>query len=1192
MAKHLRLLIVEDSESDAALAVRLLSKAGYAVRSRRVETAEEMGAALREMPWDLVIADYRLPRFDAPGALDVLQQTGLDVPFIVVSGVVGEDTAVAMMKAGTSDYLMKDRLARLAPAVERELREAEVRQERRSAERANLRLLESLRAINELAIELGGLQSPERIRAIMAERLLQISGAVAVVVSSYDEATKALVVEHAAFPPGHADLRQRVEAALGAGLIGLRVPVSVQVEQEGAFGSMPHAISSAVERELQSGELYALVLADSGQLLGTCVIVMPRTAEAVPEQVRSMLARVCSVALSRATAEEDLRASEARFSTVFHASPNPVALTRLADGTLVDINDAGTKVIGYARAEAIGKTPVGLNTWVEPLQRDRLVELVRARGEVQGFELRLRPREGPSRDLLVSAATIDIGGEPCLLTMAADITERKRAEEQYRELIENLNDVVFALDLDGTVRFASPAVRTNFGCHPANIVGRPYDELVHPEDANAVRASFERTMAGDLRPSEFRLRTASGEYRWVRTSSRPTLDGERVVGLSGVLTDMTERRQAEQAARTSEAQLAAALRLAHLGHWEYDVGKALFTFNDHFYALLRTTAEREGGYTMPAETYTRRFLPPDEAGLVASEVRKALESTDSSYAAMIEHKVIFGDGQPGYLAVRIFVVKDDQGRTVRTYGVDQDVTERRTAEEALRVSEERLRGVFQAAVDGILVADSETGHFVMANQTICDMLGYSENELLRLSVKEIHPAEALPMVMEAFRNQVAGLDSLAPSVPVRRRDGTTFIADINAVPLVMGGQSCLLGVIRDMTAIKELEAQVRQAQKMEAVGRLAGGVAHDFNNILGVVLGHCELALKRLRPDDPLHGNLKQILSGAERGAALTRQLLAFSHQQPLSPALLDLTAVVRNLTRMLERLLGEDVELVLDLGEGLRPIHADPGQVEQVVINLAVNARDAMPGGGRLVIATGEHVAMPGPPGVAVDGAGRPALVLTVTDTGHGMDETTKQHLFEPFFTTKAVGKGTGLGLSTVYGIVEQAGGHIELESERGQGTTFRVILPSAETTAAVAPAAVSRRPEEGHGETILVVEDEQGLRELVQDLIQELGYAPVVAANGGEALLAVEEQQLRPDVLITDVIMPGMNGTILADRLRRTLPDLKVLFMSGYTDVEDRTDEGRGGLQNLLHKPFHASDLANAIHDLLRGASDSRAG
>jgi PAS domain S-box-containing protein len=577
---------------------------------------------------------------------------------------------------------------------------------------------------------------------------------------------------------------------------------------------------------------------------------------------------------------------------------------------------------------------------------------------------------------------------------------------------------------------------------------------------------------------------------------------------------------------------------------------------------------------------------------VATETRKALEATDPGYSSEIEHKVVFGDGQPGYLAVRIFLVKDDQGRTVGTYGVNQDVTDRRAAEEALRASEERLRGVFQAAVDGILVANVETGRFVMANQTICRMLGYPEEELLRLGVEDIHPPEALPLVMEAFEKQVAGLDPLSSDVPVRRKDGTTFVADINAVPLVMGGRSCLLGVFRDMTAVKELEAQVRQAQKMEAVGRLAGGVAHDFNNVLGVILGHCELALKRLRRDDPLTNNLEQMLDSAERGAALTRQLLAFSRQQALSPAYLDLSAVVHDLARMLERLLGEDIELELSLAEDRAPVHADPGQIEQVIINLAVNARDAMPGGGRLLIATSRHAAASGSPEIVGDGPARATVVLTVTDTGCGMDETTKQHLFEPFFTTKEMGKGTGLGLSTVYGIVEQAAGRIEFESELGRGTTFRVILPSAERATATEPTPTRRQAEEGRGETILVVEDEEGLRTLVQDLLQDLGYTPVVAANGGEALLAVEEQHLRPEVLITDVVMPGMSGTTLADRLRRTLPDLKVLFMSGYSDVEDRADEAHGGLQNLLHKPFHAADLARAVDDVLRDGSGDQTG
>jgi two-component system cell cycle sensor histidine kinase/response regulator CckA len=472
--------------------------------------------------------------------------------------------------------------------------------------------------------------------------------------------------------------------------------------------------------------------------------------------------------------------------------------------------------------------------------------------------------------------------------------------------------------------------------------------------------------------------------------------------------------------------------------------------------------------------------------------------------------------------------------------------QRRQAEEALRASEERFRAVFDATVDGILVADRESGALVMANGALCHMLGGSEAELLRLGLRDIHAPEELPAVIVSLRDRVADGAAVARNVSMTRRDGAPFVADVSVVPVVIDGRDCLLGVYRDMSALREMEAQMRQAQKIEAIGRLAGGVAHDFNKILGVILGHTELGLRSLRDDGPLRANPDQIRASAEKAAALTRQLLVFSRKEPLETRALDLNAIVRNLGRMLDRLIGDDVELRVSLGSNLGAIVADPGQIEQVVINLAVNARDAMPDGGRITIATWEEDVTGSPDCAGFDGPAA-CVVLSVADTGCGMDDTVRQHIFEPFFTTKDAGKGTGLGLSTVYGIVQQAGGCVAVESEVNRGTTFRVYLPRSSDKPEPSFSKESHAPTLGRGETVLVVEDSASLRDVVRDILER----PVVAVNGGEALLLVEETGLRPDLLITDVVMPGINGAVLADRLRKILPGLKVLFMSGYPDL-----------------------------------------
>ncbi|MCM2270812.1 MAG: response regulator, partial [Thermoanaerobaculia bacterium] len=381
-----------------------------------------------------------------------------------------------------------------------------------------------------------------------------------------------------------------------------------------------------------------------------------------------------------------------------------------------------------------------------------------------------------------------------------------------------------------------------------------------------------------------------------------------------------------------------------------------------------------------------------------------------------------------------------------------------------------------------------------------------------------------------------------------------------------------------------LEAQFRQAQKMEAVGRLAGGVAHDFNNLLSVILGYAEVAMARDGLDDATRADVAEIRRAGESAAALTRQLLAFSRQQVLSPVVLDLNAVVAPLEPMLARLLGEDVVVRLRLAPALGRVEADAHQIEQVVMNLAVNSRDAMPDGGHLTIETADveldaayaeqHVGVE--PGHYV--------MLAISDDGHGMDAATRERLFEPFFTTKEAGKGTGLGLATVYGIVKQSGGHIWIYSESGQGTTFRIYLPR---TDGAAPAVVARPPAAPRGgdETVLVVEDQEALRQLLGRLLSAAGYRVLTASNGAEALALSAAHAGAVDLVLTDVVMPEMGGLELMARLRERHPELRVLFMSGYTEETVARHGVLDPARNFLGKPFTAAELARRVRTLLDG-------
>jgi len=411
---------------------------------------------------------------------------------------------------------------------------------------------------------------------------------------------------------------------------------------------------------------------------------------------------------------------------------------------------------------------------------------------------------------------------------------------------------------------------------------------------------------------------------------------------------------------------------------------------------------------------------------------------------------------------------------------------------------------------------------------------------------------------------------------MRTRSGERRLTEVSAELVELDGVPCILAITQDVTEAKQLEEQFRQAQKMEAVGRLAGGIAHDFNNMLSVIIGYSELLQERLETD-PARKSVDEIKKAADRAASLTRRLLAFSRQQILAPRVLNLNGVVDNLTTMLRHMIGEDIDLVFTPGPSLGSVRADPVQIEQIIMNLAVNARDAMPQGGKLVIETSnadlDVTFASSHPSV------RPGayVLLAVSDTGSGMDQDTMLHIFEPFFTTKELGKGTGLGLSTVYGIVNQSEGSIWVHSELGKGTTLQVYLPRVDE----APSVDSARPGASLGrgtETVLVVEDEEPLRILVAGILKNNGYT-VLQATDGEEALNVAKKQGHIDLLMTDVVMPGLSGSEVASRMRVLLPNLRVLYISGYTS-DLITDHGVLATNaRLLEKPFTKHSLLNKV-------------
>lgn len=765
--------------------------------------------------------------------------------------------------------------------------------------------------------------------------------------------------------------------------------------------------------------------------------------------------------LRRENAELKHHVKESRewFFETFKVSPGLIAITRIEDGKIYFINQVSADLHGIDRKKLIGSTAKEMGLWADPAQRDSVIRKIREEGGVCNYEVDFVGKNQEIRHVLFSANPVTFNGESCMLSVALDITDRKKivtalreSEERFLLITNAIDEIFYIYDAEKKVAtYISPAFERIWGYSVKKVLNNkePFIEPVHPDDRKKVLDWGPRLAAGEPVDYEYRIIRADGSLRYI---------------------------------------------------------------SDHGFPV----AEKDGKVTL-------------------------------------------------YV------------------GTGRDITKRRRAEEALKESREYLNQIINCIGDSIFVKD-RNHKIVLVNDAYCRFTGKRREEIIGTNGLEGVSEDIARSIMEdderVFESGKEGKEEGA----IADADGRErYIMTKKTLLTDKNGNKQLILVSRDISEYKKLEVQFLQAQKMEAIGILAGGVAHDFNNLLNVINGYSELLLRDLHSDSPIRTDLEHIRYAGERAAALTSQLLAFGRKQILKPEVVDLNIIITQMASMLQRLIGEDIHFTARTTPKLGLVHADPAKIQQVIMNLAVNARDAMPQGGGLVAKTA-NVDFSADDG-KTSSMMKPGsyVMLAISDTGIGMDEETKAHIFEPFFTTKEKGKGTGLGLATVYGIIKQSNGFIWVYSEPGKGTTFKIYFPRVEAGNAYDELKDEKVTGEKGTETILLVEDEEGVRSLTSRILRDQGYFVMEAGEGFEALRLAEAHSGEIHMVIADVVMPGMSGSTLVSKLETARPGIKTLYISGYTDDMIIRHGIQGSNIAFLEKPFSIYQLTAKVREVL---------
>jgi two-component system, cell cycle sensor histidine kinase and response regulator CckA len=882
-----------------------------------------------------------------------------------------------------------------------------------------------------------------------------------------------------------------------------------------------------------------------------------------------------------------------KFAKAFHASPDSVIISTLTDGRILEVNEGFESISEYSRDEAVGKTSAELNLWTIVENREKLTIALRANKPVRDIEMNFLRKSGDQFTGLVSMQNFDLDGEPCIVSVVRDITEQKLAVEalrQSREQLQALTDhssiAISWANMQGDILYSNKKFRDTYGYTLEDMpTVAHWLELAYPDpeyreilvgkwNLAIARAAKDN---GEIKPIEANIVCKDGSIRYVEVSGAILPD--RILA---VFNDLTERKRAEEELRNEKEFTETALNSQQdtFFLFEPDTGKAI-RWNRAFNNVTGYSDEEISAMAAPESYYSPEDL--QRASILTKKVLKTGLGT-------IELYLICKDGSTVPTEYNVSVIKDAEGKAKYFISIGRDVTERKRAEEALRASEANYRTLV-SHTPAVLWTTDQNGHTSFISSNVEQVYGYTAREIIasgdNLWFGRIH-SEDMASVKAAYAAMIERGKPFDIEYRIQRQDGNwIWLHDRGTRNYEIDGMLRVDGVFLDVTERKQaeeerdhLEEQLRQSQKMEAIGELAGGIAHDFNNILTAILGNAELLKMSLPADGEQAKCAEEVFKSANRATELTGQLLAFARKGKRQVTHVDIHNVATQTVDMLSRSIDRRIDIRLELNASPCTIMGDPMQLQNAMLNLGVNARDAMADGGVLTYAT-RNVTLS-----EADCDKHPCeltpgdfMEINVTDTGAGIDEQTQKRIFEPFFTTKDVGKGTGLGLAGVYGCVRNHDGSISVSSEPGQGATFTILLPLADTDAASAPQTVpSNKPVRGTGH-VLIVDDEENVRNLVRMALQSLGYTVSACSDGAEGVDYYRDHRQEIDLVILDLIMPKMSGHDAFEEMKKINPNVRVLISSGFSHTQATRQMMNEGALALLNKPFQIADLSEAV-------------